>query len=101
MHFRCVTIKVGCPHNTKSQVQQGSQNRQNAAHRGKGKRKTSYQDMDAVGQDVKMKSRGERGGRRYQEKKRKRLLGEDTEMMAAEVNVMVKTHRSYWMRLCA
>lgn len=44
-----------------------------------------YQDVDAVDGDVSMQIRGERGGRREQERKRKRQLGDDVDMVDAEV----------------
>lgn len=73
--------------------------RQKAPHRGKGKGRgrgrgrgvqpqapRNYEDVDAIDSDIKMQVRGERGGKREQERKRKRQLGDDVDMIDAEVS---------------
>ena len=80
------------------QMKQHGVQRQKAPHRGKGKGRgqgrgrqqqapRQYQDVDAVDGDVKMQVRGERGGKREQERKRKRQLGDDTDMVDAEASL--------------
>lgn len=80
------------------QMKQHGLQRQKAPHRGKGKGRgqgrgrqqqapRQYQDVDAVDGDVKMQVRGERGGKREQERKRKRQLGDDTDMVDAEASL--------------